>query len=122
MYNHWQHPRNKCYDPGLLVRFPRGQKKTPDGAILVDGPVTLSLDVKDADRAFMLDQRFEVVLYVDFLFSEEEESGYFPYFWTWDPHGINDGVHYITAMLRGYEGHFAAATVKVFVKRPHNEQ
>jgi len=64
----------------------------------------------------MLDQRFEVVYYVDFIFVREEELGYTPFTWVWNPVGVNKGVHYLTVMLRGYEGHFGTATQKVFVK------
>ncbi len=114
MYNHWQHPRDKCYDPEVAISFPADQGYTEDGIVIIDGPTKITLNTNIADRQFLLEQRFEIVLYVDFLFSHEEEAGYLPYFWTWDPHGI-EGVHYITAMLRGYEGHFATHTVKVFV-------
>ncbi len=122
MYNHWQHPRNKCYDPEIDIAFPSDQEYTEDGIAIIEGPTKITLNTNTADRQFLLEQRFEIVLYVDFLFSHEEEAGYLPYFWTWDPHGI-EGVHYITAMLRGYEGHFATHTVKVFMGRKRtNEQ
>jgi hypothetical protein len=53
---------------------------------------------------------------VDFVFMYEEELGYTPFSWVWNPAGVNEGVHYITVMLRGYEGHFGTVTNKVFVK------
>ena len=122
MMNHWQHPRNKCYDPEIILLLPKDQKYSSDSLPIISGPVKLSLNVNDSDRQFLLDQRFETVLYVDFLFAHEEEMGYLPYYWTWDPHGVNDGVHYITVMFRGYEGHFGTTTIKVLVRKQHNEQ
>lgn len=122
MMNHWQHPRDKCYDPDIFLRLPKDQEYASNSVPIIDGPIKFSLDVNDSDKLFMLDQRFEIVLYVDFLFSHEEELGYLPYYWTWDPHGINEGVHYITAMLRGYEGHFGTTTTKVLVRKQNNEQ
>jgi hypothetical protein len=85
------------------------------------------MSVAEEDQTFMYDQRFEVVYYVDFIFVYEEELGYTPFNWQWDPKGVNEGVHYITAMLRGYEGHFGTTTMKVFVENqsvsePHTEK
>lgn len=120
--NHWQHRRNQCYDPDIILTLPANQKYTQEGLALVDGPLNLTMNVNQQDRNFMINQRFEIVSYIDFLFAHEEEMGFLPYYWTWDPHGINDGVHYITVMFRGYEGHFGTTTIKVMVQKQHNEQ
>ena len=118
MYNHWQHPRDKCYDPVIHLDLLNHSQTDANGLPVIQGPVTLRLSVDQKDRPFIMDQRFEVVFYVDFIFVYEEELGYTPFNWQWDPHGSNDGVHHLTAMLRGYEGHFGTTTMKVFVKNP----
>ncbi len=122
MYNHGQHPRDKCYDPAIQLSLPQQVERRADGLPVIEEAVAVSMNVAEQDQLFMYDQRFEVVFYVDFVFVYEEELGYTPFNWQWDPHGVNEGVHYITAMLRGYEGHFGTTTLKVFVKNPLTEK
>ncbi len=117
MYNHWQHDRDMCYDPAIHLSFPPQLKHLPDGTPVVQGPVTIKMNVAERDESFTFNQRFEVVYYADFVFVCEEELGYTPFNWEWNPQGVNEGVHYITVMLRGYEGHFGTITEKVFVKK-----
>jgi hypothetical protein len=115
MYDHWRHPREQCYDPEIRIDVPGDLARTPVGVPVVAGPVGLRMSVAPQDRRFMLDQRFEVVFYVDFVFVYEEELGYEPFTWIWNPEGVNTGFHYLTVMLRGYEGHFGTATCRVWV-------
>lgn len=116
MYNHWQHPRDKCYDPTIRLSLGANVLRNSEGLPMITGPVPIRMEVAQEDIEFMLDQRFEVVYYVDFVFVYEEELGYTPFTWVWNPAGVNEGVHYLTVMLRGYEGHFGTVTKKVFVR------
>ena len=67
------------------------------------------------DRTRILAERFETVFYLDGRYEFENEVGFLPATWVWDPEGANEGVHYLTGNLLGYEGHFGIATVKVYV-------
>jgi hypothetical protein len=116
MYNHWQHERNQCYDPELHIHLPADLARTDEGLPVITGQTGIGIDVAEQDSRYLYDQRFEVVLYIDFLFLQEEEMGYLPYFWQFDPQGMSASVHYLTVMLRGYEGHFGTATQKIFIK------
>jgi hypothetical protein len=82
----------------------------------ISGKTAIRMNVTDEDRRGMVGERFEIVIYVDMLFVYEEELGYTPFTWIWNPEGYNPGVHYVTVMLRGYEGHFGSVTSKVMVK------
>jgi hypothetical protein len=121
MYNHWQHLRDKCHDPAIKLSLPQELPINAAELPVISGPVPIRMTVAEEDVNFLLDQRFEVVFYVDFIFMYEEELGYTPFSWVWNPAGTNEGVHYITVMLRGYEGHFGTATKKVFVKASTNK-
>lgn len=115
MLNHWQHRRDACYDPAMRLELLDTVKRDNQGRILADAPLAVTVEIAEADRRYMLDQRFEIVYYVDFLFQGEEELGYTPYQWHWDPKGMAPGEHYLTVMLRGFDGHFATASLKVLV-------
>lgn len=119
MYNHWQHPRDKCYDPRISILLPGELRGDNTGIPVVSGRVPIQMKISGRDRKYMMDQRFEVVYYLDFVFIHEEELGYSPFTWVWNTAGVNRGIHYITVMLRGYEGHFGTATRAVKVGAGH---
>lgn len=62
-------------------------------------------------------RRFEPVFFVDGQFAFENEVGFVPMTWNFDPRSLNEGEHYLTVNLRGYEGNFGIATLKVLVQR-----
>ncbi len=99
-----------------------GQKlaRSSDGIPIVTGPLAVRLDVADERRAAVLSERCEVVFFVDGRYVFETEMGFLPMTWTWNPQGTKSGVHYITANLRGYEGHFGMSTLKVRVGGEEN--
>ncbi len=115
MLNHWQHQRDTCYDPAITISLPQGLKRDEKGVAILDGPLPVTINIEQRARNHMFNQRFEIVHYVDFLFQSEEELGFTPYTWVWKHQNMPPGEHYLTVMLRGYEGHFSTATVKVIV-------
>jgi hypothetical protein len=40
--------------------------------------------------------------------------------WLWDTSTVNEGEHYVTTNVRGYEGNFGTATLKVWVVHAAN--
>jgi hypothetical protein len=86
------------------------------GAIPVRGVVPVRLDVPPEVKGLVLARRFEPAFFVDGTFVHETEVGFLPLTWQWDTTALNPGEHYLTVNLRGYEGNFGAATVKVVVQ------
>jgi len=89
-----------------------GRSDSKSKTISLSDKVALKLDISDKERQRVISQRFELVFYLDGQFLGESESGVLPTTWNWDPKGINPGIHYITANVRGYEGNFGTATLK----------
>lgn len=118
MYAHYQQPLTERRDFKIQLRLPANLPTTSDQIPIVSETVALSLDIDPHDRTRALDQRFETVFYVDGLFAFESETGFLPMTWQWNSQGINEGTHFLTANLRGYEGHFGMATIKVYVRPP----
>jgi hypothetical protein len=86
---------------------PRGSQ----GALIAREPLALRIDVTAADRQRMLAERFEVAVFVDGVLVFENEVGFLPAVWTWNPRGANPGRHTITANLWGYEGSMGTGSV-----------
>lgn len=116
LFDFWNYPRESSRDPIIYLK-PLAVTETKDGLPLVSGETFFQMSIDPRDQAMIIDQKFEVVFYVDGVFVYEEEIGYAPFAWRWLPVGVNTGVHYVTAMLRGYKGHFGSATTKVWVGR-----
>lgn len=113
-----QQPIETRGDVSLALAVASEFPKNDDGLPVVSGPVPLRLEVATSERGKMWDRRFEAVFYVDGTFVYEVESGFLPLTWRWDPTGMNAGEHYVTVNLRGYEGNFGAATLRVWVAGP----
>jgi hypothetical protein len=116
MYAHSQQPIDTRGDFTISLTLPDHLPINADGLPVVTGRVPVRLEISEKDRALALARRTEPVFFVDGQFAFEIESGFLPITWMWDTKGINRGVHYISANLRGYEGNFGIATLKVFVE------
>ncbi len=118
MFNHTQQPLETRGDLDAQLSLAGKARQDNDGRWVVSGKIPLRADVADAQRLIAIERRFEAVFYVDGVFSHENEIGYLPLTWTWDSSQVNNGEHFLTVNIRGYEGNFGAASVKVVVENP----
>lgn len=102
----------------VKLSLPEGHKTNEQGVPIVTGSVPLMLDVDDGYREIALNRRSETVFYVDGQFFFENEVGFLPMTWLLDTTHMNDGEHFVTVNVRGYEGNFGLATRKVIVRHP----
>jgi hypothetical protein len=116
MYNHWLHPRDRCRNPRAALEAGPGGAAPRGGAADLSEPLPLRLRLDPEEAALLHDERFEVVVYLDGTFVFEEEQGYLPFTWTLRPEMVTPGEHVVTFMIRGYEGHFGSASIRV--RRP----
>ncbi|NPU93024.1 MAG: hypothetical protein HPY82_14040 [Gammaproteobacteria bacterium] len=112
---HQQQPLETRSDYQLQLAVPADLPRDAEGLPIVSGPLALRVNVDDPQRA--ISRRFEQILFVDGHYVQEAEMGFFPMTWHWDPAPLNEGIHYLTANVRGYEGNFGMATLKIRVKR-----
>lgn len=109
--------------PLSLLRDPRtslvvigGDKRDPDGAIRVNGPIEFKVDVAAQDKWPLEQSLYEVSFFLDQQFVSEEETGYTPLNWRWDPAGLAPGLHVMTVNVSGYWGHVGVASVLLRVE------
>lgn len=115
MANHMQQPLETRGDLEASLRPLGDFKQDAQGRWVVKGEVPFRVDVAVRDRQRAIQRRFEAVFYVDGVFTYENELGYLPMTWRWDSSRLNPGEHFVTLNIRGYEGNFGTATVKVLV-------
>lgn len=117
MYFHPDQPLDSRGDITTSLVLAEGATKDEAGRWIVSGKVPVRLDVSNEDRARVLERRFEPVFFVDGIFAFENEGGFLPMTWVWDTTTVNEGEHFISTNVRGYEGNFGTATLRVWVKR-----
>lgn len=118
MFDNSQQPLDTRGDLPAVLSLGGGFKQDSEGRWVVSGNVPLTANVRDEDRPRVLQRRFEAVFYVDGVFAHENELGYLPLSWVWNTAQFNPGEHFVTLNIRGYEGNFGTATIKVFVQPP----
>lgn len=116
MFNLAQQPLETRGDVVATLTLGGDARKDPEGRWIVSGKVPLKADVAEAQRKRVIERRFEAAFYVDGVFSHENELGYVPLTWIWDSSQVNNGEHFVTLNIRGYEGNFGTATVRVMVQ------
>lgn len=116
MYDNSQQPLDSRGDMPAILRVEGKFQRDAEGRLVVSGDVPLTANVRDQDRLRVLQRRFEAVFYVDGVFAHENELGYLPLSWTWNTAQFNPGEHFVTLNIRGYEGNFGTATIKVLVQ------
>jgi hypothetical protein len=118
MFNLAQQPLETRGDVTAKLTLGGDVRQDKEGRWIVSGKLPLKADVADAQRQRVIERRFEASFYIDGVFSHENELGYVPLTWTWDSSQVNNGEHFVTLNIRGYEGNFGTATVKVMVENP----
>src|SRR5206468_9478491 len=108
----------RCHNPRAALRVPDDARRDAAGAVVLEEALPIRLELPPADASFLQDERFEVVVYLDGLFVFEEEQGYLPFTWMAKSEVVPPGEHVITFMIRGYEGHFGSASVRILRPRP----
>lgn len=111
-------PAERRRDFEFELELPSELQRQAEGIAVVQEPVPIrvTLDAREAQR--VIDERFELRFFVDGQFVFENEVGFLPATWRWDPEGHSPGVHYVTANLLGLEGHFGTSTIRVYVPDP----
>lgn len=120
MFNHAQQPLETRGDLAAKLLLAGNARQDKGGRWMVSGKIPLRADIEVAQRQLAIERRFEAVFYVDGVFTHENELGYLPLTWTWDSLQVNNGEHFLTLNIRGYEGNFGTASVKVLVDNPQS--
>ncbi len=114
---HAEHSPSECRPPKLTLSFP-GQPTDPAGTPILDGVVPVRLEIAEADRPWVSQERFGWSLFVDYVFWHEEMQGLSPMTFHLDTRGFNEGPHLISANLESYEDHIGTSSAMVLVRKP----
>ncbi|MCK4660841.1 MAG: hypothetical protein KAV82_15080 [Phycisphaerae bacterium] len=81
-------------------------------------PILVRVDLPDpTEREFMLNQRFELIVYVDDKRVAEVEQGHVPFAYPWDISGLAPGRHVLTMGVTSFRNHCGTASRIVEIHR-----
>jgi hypothetical protein len=83
--------------------------------VLVTGPLTMRVNVPEQDRWLLQSSQYEVAFFIDGEFVSEEERGYVPLSWKWDPANLAPGRHMLTVNVSGFAGQVGVKSVPLQV-------
>ncbi len=112
---HFYLPRSADIDPRITLDLSEELPVNEAGIPVVSGPVTLRVNMHEEDRWAMQQSLYEVAFFIDQTFVSEEEQGYVPLSWRWNPAGLAPGVHVVTVNVSGFNGQVGVKSLKVAI-------
>lgn len=113
-YLHARHDRGICHEPRFAVELPQAVTGI-NGHPVVHGKTPVRIMIDPRDKAHVVNQRFEVMFYVDTVFLFEEEEGSSPFTFEWNTSALTPGPHLLTVNVLSYDDHVGVVTVPVEV-------
>jgi hypothetical protein len=107
--------------PPAWARAPRVSMAFPDGmdtaeVARVRQSVKVRIDVAAADKPRLMEDQFEVLLFVDGQFFAEAERGYLPLNWTWELDQFPPGEHILTVNISSFRGQVGVTSRKILLE------
>lgn len=115
-YLHYTHDPRNCHEPKFTVAFPNCKGTNEQGAPLVSGITQIRIELNKHDTQYLINKRFEIILYVDGIFIFEMEEGSAPFTFNWNTRGLGKGPHILTVNIMSYDGHIGVVSRRVLVE------
>jgi len=114
---HFYGCRIKERDPRLELKIPNAKRDKNGLPILSNGKRTLiKVSMNPEDEAILEAVKYEVSFFVDFKFSSEEELGYMPISWNFNPNGLKKGKHVLTVNVSSFSGQVGVKSLEFLIK------
>lgn len=101
--------------PRVIMTFPQAVDTTENDVPEVQEAIDVRIDADPSDRDYLLNDQFEVILFVDNVFYAEAERGYLPLNWHWELAQLPPGEHVLTANISSFKGQVGVVSRKVRV-------
>jgi hypothetical protein len=115
---HYYTQRIADRDPRILIHFPDSITRNDSGvAVLSPGhPIPVKVTMDAADEQYIDETKYEVTFFVDYTFMSEEELGFMPITWLWQPNNLEVGKHLLTVNVSGFKGHVGVKSIEFMVE------
>jgi hypothetical protein len=79
--------------------------------------LVVRVDVPQKDRDVLLNQQYEIIMFVDTVFHAEEERGYLPFNYSWELKDLPPGEHVLTTNIITFNDQIGVGSRKIRVVR-----
>jgi len=110
---HYYLPRSVDIAPRITLEIVDKLPKNKEGLPIVSGPIALKVGMHDEDRWAMQQSLYEVAFFANNEFLSEEEQGYVPLTWRWNPVGLKPGIHLVTVNVSGFNGQVGVKSLQI---------
>jgi hypothetical protein len=113
---HYHHNPGECHEPKFSLSFPTStlnQNKIP---VTKSGRIPITMEISPQNKQSLINKRFELMFFVDTIFTFEEEEGTSPFTFYWNTATLLPGEHLITVNLMSYDDHIGSQTQKIIIE------
>ena len=111
-------PRAIDIEPRVTLQIVEELPRNAAGIPIVSGPVALRVTMNKDDQWAMQQSLYEIAFFIDHQFVSEEEQGYVPLTWRWNPVGLAPGEHIVTVNVSGFNGQVGVHSIPIIVAAP----
>ena len=115
---HYQLPRTADYAPALKLKCSPIKEGDETGVLVLQDKTVVTIDIEEDDKAFFINQQYEITLFLDNEFYAEQEMGYVPYNWVWDLSDVNAGDYILTVNVSGFKDQIGVISRRIRVAEP----
>ncbi len=109
-------PRRMGPEPKFRLVLPSGIKRTEDGLPIVGGKTPIRVILDEKVKRYITEERYEIVVFVDFEFVTEMEEGFSPITFLWDTRKLDNGEHILTVNVVTLSGRVSSGSLRAVVQ------
>jgi len=113
---HYYMPRSMNLSPSVQVKFQDKYPEDKQGRAIVKCPCPISVNLDDNEKPQLQESLYEIAFFIDNQFISEQEQGYVPFTWRWNPSGLKPGEHILTVNVSGLRGEVGVKSILFVVE------
>ncbi len=112
---HYYMPKSMNLTPSIRVKFLNQYPKDNQGRLKIKCPCPIKVNLTNEEKSQLQNSLYEIAFFVDNQFVSEQEQGYAPFTWHWNPSGLAAGEHMLTVNVSGLRGEVGVRSILLWV-------
>src|SRR5690606_7086362 len=98
-------------EPRITAAFGGKIDRTKDGVAILRAPTPVQVNMHRDDQIVLDETLYEIAFFADLEFVSEQEQGYVPMTWIFDPSQYAPGRHTLTVNVSAFRGQVGVTTL-----------
>lgn len=113
---HYYEPKDIILSPDVQLKFKKDYPKNKKGDPTISCPCDIQVDMSEANKTQLQESLYEIAFFIDDEFVSEQEQGYVPLTWRWNPPSLTKGEHILTVNVSGLRGEVGVKSLRFVVE------